>query len=346
LNKKLEDITNKGVRLYFDMYVNPLLQMQGFVDEISLDIIASDGQPVSCLFSARAIKNEDGSIHHINAVLFRITDRKNYEAEILRAKNKAVQENNHQQQTVDELSIRLLKVSSLADQREQILQAQRRIMSILGHDTRAPLFSINRILKFAVEGQISADDMLPYFELITNQLDTTLILIDNLINWGKAHLNPGKESLVAFSLQELTDEVFQLLSSNAISKGLYMTNAVDAGLTLVSNRPVVTFIIRNLVNNAIKFTSSGGIVVEAATSDDFVHISVTDTGVGITSSQLATIARRDAASTAGTEFETGSGIGLMLIYEFLLQLQGELAIESEPMKGTKITVRLPNKKGS
>ncbi len=92
LKKKFQDIINKGSQLYFQMYVFPLLNMQGYINEISFSLVSSQNINISCLLNASVIRNDDGTIHLINASLFNITDRKKYEVEILKAKNQAEQE--------------------------------------------------------------------------------------------------------------------------------------------------------------------------------------------------------------------------------------------------------------
>ena len=318
--KKLEDLVPRGTGLYFQMFVFPSLRMQGYVNEISLEIVGCDKAVTSCLFNATAVKNEDGSIHHINAILFSISDRKKYEVEILQEKKSA---------------------ENVATHREQILQAQRRIMSILGHDTRAPLFSINRILKLAIEGQISQEEVFPHFELMANQLDATLILIDNLLNWANAHYETDTKSQAGQSLRAVCKEVYQLLESNAMAKGLFLTTQIDPEIMINSNQSVISFIIRNLVNNAIKFTSEGGVTVSAEEMDDKMQITVSDTGMGMSEGQLLKFREGNLESSAGTSNELGSGMGLMLIREFLMQLNGSLEVESELNEGSNFILILP-----
>jgi len=90
--KKFHDIMNGGGRLYFQMYVFPLLNMQESVNEISIDLLSSDKIKISCLFNASVSRRENGTILLIRASLFNITDRKKYEVEILKAKTQAEDE--------------------------------------------------------------------------------------------------------------------------------------------------------------------------------------------------------------------------------------------------------------
>lgn len=90
--KNFQDILDSGGRLYYQMYLFPLLNMQDHINEISLSILSSDNTSISCLLNASAIKDEDKSIQLIHASLFNFTDRKKYELEILRTKTQAEEE--------------------------------------------------------------------------------------------------------------------------------------------------------------------------------------------------------------------------------------------------------------
>lgn len=318
--KKLEDITSKGTSLYFQMFVFPLLKLQGYVNELSVSIVSSNNIITSCLLNASAIKDDGGNIQQVHAILFAIPDRKKYETEILNAKKTA---------------------EAVADHKERILQVQRRIVSILGHDTRAPLASVNQIIKFAANGEMAPEELFPYFELMANQLDATLILINDLLNWSNALLNNTKEVEAPFLLGAVVEEVFELLRGNARSKGLYLTSSIDPAVTMASNRSEVTFIIRNLINNAIKFTKEGGVTVAARVAPETITITVSDTGVGMLPDQLQKFTSGDLRSSSGTANEQGSGMGLILINDFLLNLKGSLQAESVLGKGTRVTVKLP-----
>lgn len=90
-NKKFSDILSKGGTFYYQMVVLPLLNMQGFVNEINFEIKTKDSV-FPCLFNASAIKNEDGKIIAVNAIILNITDRKKYESQLLTAKQHAEEE--------------------------------------------------------------------------------------------------------------------------------------------------------------------------------------------------------------------------------------------------------------
>jgi signal transduction histidine kinase len=115
------------------------------------------------------------------------------------------------------------------------------------------------------------------------------------------------------------------------------------GVELESDREMVAFILRNLLNNAIKFSEQGGrIDIRAEAVNGAVRIMVKDQGIGIESGRISSLRSGTHSFTeAGTWGEQGTGLGLKLCYEFADRLQGNLDIRSESGKGTLVTVTLP-----
>ncbi|WEK33558.1 MAG: GAF domain-containing sensor histidine kinase [Candidatus Pseudobacter hemicellulosilyticus] len=221
---------------------------------------------------------------------------------------------------------------------KQLIDTQRRIMSILGHDTRAPLHAINRLIKQVSLGTVSATEITPYFELIGNQLDATIILLDNLVAWGKTHVAPGTHSADRFMVQRVVDESIELLSEAAINKNITLINKVKETIFMFTSRQIVGFTLRNLISNAIKFSDHGTVTITAVPRDAYIAITVTDTGIGMTASQVKAYKNNQAVSSSGTSHESGSGLGVVLIHEFLQQHGGRMEVDSVLGEGTSITV--------
>lgn len=90
--KKFQDLVTVGGKMYYQMVVLPLLNRQGFINEINFDISVKNGVPFPCLFNAHGIKNNDGKTVAVHATILKITDRKQYESELLKSKKMAEEE--------------------------------------------------------------------------------------------------------------------------------------------------------------------------------------------------------------------------------------------------------------
>ena len=108
---------------------------------------------------------------------------------------------------------------------------------------------------------------------------------------------------------------------------------------------MINVIIRNLLNNAIKFTKNGGTVsVSSKTKNNFTEISIKDTGIGISKENINKLFRTDVHhTTIGTSEEKGTGLGLILCKEFVEKNNGKIWVESDLNKGSTFTFSLPNK---
>jgi signal transduction histidine kinase len=224
---------------------------------------------------------------------------------------------------------------------QRITDTQRQIMGILGHDTKGPLFYINRMIRTMIAEEKINPDMQSGLELISNQLDATLILIEDLLDWSRINVLNAEEHEEMFSLEEMLALLMEPLEYHARKKSNRLINLVPPTLFLHKYARVTAFLLRNLLVNAIKFTSNGTITVRATRQDQWLQITVTDTGIGMTSDQVAEVLGRESKSTRGTSNEAGSGLGYLLIHEFLDQINGSLELHSEPGKGTSVILYIP-----
>ncbi|RYY59828.1 MAG: sensor histidine kinase [Chitinophagaceae bacterium] len=226
---------------------------------------------------------------------------------------------------------------------ERMMHTQRRILTILGHDARAPLYAINQMLKITGRTAVSNDDLKSNLELMSNQLGATLIMIEDLLSWGKNHLNSDSGlTLKNIPLQDIVNDVMELLKGNAELKNINLVNKVPVKMISPIPATMMNFIIRNLVNNAIKFTNSGSVSITAMEKDSIVEVVVIDTGIGMGPQQLEHL-NRGVNRTASDAAMHDSGIGIIMIQEFMLQLGGDIHFTSKKGSGTAVSVRLPRK---
>jgi len=141
----------------------------------------------------------------------------------------------------------------------------------------------------------------------------------------------------------MVKEVYSLFQHMATQKELSFTSEVEPGISAYADPVLVNIVLRNLVANAIKFTRKDGSVhVRAWKEKDKVYCSVKDTGVGMKPEYLEQF-RRDGylSSSAGTDQEIGTGLGLQLVLDLLDKNNGTLEIESEIDVGSNFTFTLP-----
>ena len=225
---------------------------------------------------------------------------------------------------------------------KRVTGVQHEIITILAHDIRNPLAAIKSTLDLKNDGLLTDADQKEIDELTTVQLDGTLQLLDNIVDWGKLRMSGSKQGNTLFNLHDLCDECFRQIALSSRSKKNELINSIDPALNIEANRQGVAFIIRNILVNANKFTEAGKIIVSAMVTKGILTISIKDTGVGMSEKAKASLRERTwSATQRGTQKEKGSGVGLKLIFEYLQDMDGNVDFISAPGAGTTVAISLP-----
>ncbi len=224
-----------------------------------------------------------------------------------------------------------------------------KFFSIIAHDLRDPL---QYLLLSADFLQQSYDDIAEkkrkdYIRRFYDSSHRISSLLENLLNWSRSQSGSMEVKPEPTDAGALVREAFQLSAGNAKKKDITLSSSVEPGVTVYADPNMLHTLLRNLVSNAVKFTPPGGEVKVAAADspepeENFVHITVSDNGIGIPAEDIDSIFRIDVRKTRqGTAKEKGTGLGLILCKEFVDRNNGTISVSSEPGKGTTFTVTLP-----
>jgi signal transduction histidine kinase/ligand-binding sensor domain-containing protein len=220
-----------------------------------------------------------------------------------------------------------------------------RLFGIIAHDLRSPLVTLGglaRKVAFLMR-QHRFDEIQALGETVEDSVASVRNLLDNLLKWsivqdGKFPNNP--ESLPA---AEIAEEVVGLYGVIAESKGIRLSLQNINEPMVFADRNSVSTIIRNLVDNAIKFTHEGGqVTVKVEGRDEKVFVEVNDNGVGIQTELIPAIFEiRGKRSVHGTNGEKGNGLGLVLCRELVEICQGTISVQNRAEGGTAFVVGFP-----
>jgi signal transduction histidine kinase len=239
-------------------------------------------------------------------------------------------------QVVKQLELRL-KNKEL----ERIAAVQKRIISIMAHDVRSPLSSIIGLFNLYENKGIDPQRLTDFLQIAGSQLNGTMSLLENLIEWGQLQLQPASLTPAPVNLKDEVQVVFNTLTVQANLKGNQLLNRVPADVQVNINSHVLQFIMRNLVTNANKFTAAGRISIDAITISNKVQVRITDTGIGMPAKmQERLFLNKEKHSRRGTQNESGSGLGLVLVKEFIENAGGTIKVQSEEGKGTTFILEL------
>jgi len=248
----------------------------------------------------------------------------------------------------EEVLARINAHVTIKRQREELdrLNATKdRLFSVIGHDLRGPFMGLLGALELLRDSGDDLDSATTH-ELITNLYDSaekTYHLLENLLEWSRAQQRAVEMHPCTLRLRDLVTDTVQLFQASARQKDVNLSVEVDEGLAAYADRDMISTVVRNLVNNAIKFTLPGGSVrVVGYDGDETVTIEVHDTGVGIDPEDLPRLFDLEpTVSRAGTQGEKGSGLGLLLARDYIVRNGGSVRATSEPGKGSVFTVTLP-----
>ena len=234
-----------------------------------------------------------------------------------------------------------------AEEKSEALDALNRqkslLFSIIAHDLRNP-FQVLLGLSETIERAIAAEDAAAVRRRVRGLRDAAEqahALMEGLFGWAKLQMDTAEVVRQPLELDPIVTEAIAPCIQSAEDKGVAIV-VEGVGVRLVSQRDMLTAILRNLISNAVKFTPPGGRVTVKA-SQAPLRIEVTDTGVGMAPQTLADLFRADRRTTSpGTAGERGSGLGLLLCHDLAKRLDGELTVRSTVGQGSTFSLALPS----
>lgn len=219
-----------------------------------------------------------------------------------------------------------------------------RFVASISHDLRTPL---NAILGFSELLRDVPDhpENGRYAGLIHSGGQHLHALLNTLLDLAKIEAGRMEVERAEVDLVDVVRTLVEVHSGNASKKGLSIAldSALPAGHTAVANtdRTKYVQVLNNVMNNAVKFTSRGGMQVNVSADEGGFLVIVRDTGCGIRPNVMARIFDRfSSASMPGSNDEEGTGLGLSLSRELIRLLGGSIDISSEPGSGTQVSIRL------
>jgi two-component system, sensor histidine kinase and response regulator len=214
-----------------------------------------------------------------------------------------------------------------------------KLFSILAHDLRSPLASIENFLDVLSSFKLSEDERLSMQKELLTSTQNTQEMLSNLLLWSKSQMKGVTVNMVKLNLKKNLHTTLQILKTVAAEKGIQFTEQINNSIFITADADMLQLIIRNLINNSLKFTNPGGqITISAGITGSDCRIVIKDSGIGIPYEQQNEIFSLKAQSTLGTKNEKGVGLGLLLCKEFTESQNGKITFESKPGAGTTFYV--------
>lgn len=272
--------------------------------------------------------------------------RKDLEIEVEKQTEKLKQQNK-------ELAVTNSLLKESENELSQSNSIKDRMFSIISHDLRAPLATLQNFLKMFISYRNAFTD--EEINKITRDIDKSLGnvggLLENLLQWSRAQMGHLETKLEPLLITDHIQKNIELLLPTAKNKKINLqVSQIKEGILVEADYNLLNFILRNLISNAIKFTDTEGTVTVGAIADTntleknaqkMIHIFVRDTGVGMNEDIAKKIFITDQhVTTRGTANEKGTGLGLMVCKEFVEKQNGKIWVESIEKEGTTFTFSL------
>ncbi len=224
--------------------------------------------------------------------------------------------------------------------------AKDKFFSIIAHDLRSPFTSIlgfSRLLYEEYE-DFDDDERKTMVQQILAFTENAFQLLDNLLAWAKTQMGHTHVYPEVLGLQKIISDTVMVAKPQADAKGIRIVQLNNHAYNLLADMNMTKTIIRNLLSNAIKYSFDGSrIELRSSVEGDMVRIAIIDYGTGMDKETLNTLFKIDEkmVSARGTANETGTGLGLILVKEFIARNGGTIQVESEEGIGSTFSFTLP-----
>ncbi|MTI40866.1 GAF domain-containing sensor histidine kinase [Fulvivirga lutimaris] len=242
-----------------------------------------------------------------------------------------------------ELRLQIHKSKELDIAQKDMLSFRDKFLSILTHDLRSPMTSIKSTISMVENNMLDQSEIKEVCDILKVEVDYTNDLLENLLLWFKAKINTNSREINVFLTSSLIKDTINLYSQEAFKKGISIVNK-DQNVPVYGDFEMIKLAVRNLVNNAIKFSQAGDeIEIGSKIEQSRSVIWVKDTGQGMSGEKLNEILSENMISPNLTHKNIkGIGLGMILINEFMLQNQGRIMASSHPNQGSNFRLEFPS----
>jgi signal transduction histidine kinase len=228
---------------------------------------------------------------------------------------------------------------------KEINDTKDKLFSIIGHDLKGPLNSLTAFSSLLIHHAetLTQEEIKMLSGDVDKSLKNLFVLLENLLEWARSQTGNIDFKPTPFDLATVLQENCELLKGLAQKKNIALVNMGGTQLTVNAHRNSINTVVRNLISNAIKFTSEGGqIILTTEPAGNQLKVIVADNGVGMSKDALKRIFKLGTKhSTLGTSQEKGTGLGLILCKDFVEKNGGTIGVESEEGKGSRFYFTVP-----
>jgi sigma-B regulation protein RsbU (phosphoserine phosphatase) len=325
LGKRLGDLLNIAGRMFYETHIAPLLRMQGFFNEVALDLVTRNGERLPVIANAAERRAADGSVISTRLTLLQAADRRRYEQELLNARDQS-------------RSLEAVARADLKDERETS-ELRELFIAVLGHDLRNPLASISAGARILIRRPRDETET-----RVLQMMETTVIrmagLIDNVLDFARGRLGGGITLSRDASrplepvLRQVVDELSAAMPDRVIETDFRIADPVNC------DRSRIGQMVSNLLGNALTHGSPDKPVnVVASTGNGMFELWIANAGAPIPEAAMANLFEPFFRGQVRASLQ-GLGLGLHIASEIAKAHEGTLSVTSTADE-TRFTFLMP-----
>lgn len=253
--------------------------------------------------------------------------------------------------TFQDITQRKEREELIKDQLDQLTElkvTREKLYSVIAHDLKNSIFGVKGLLDLVIEDLEEADvekeELIEKLKLVFTSADFSHKLLDNMLTWirlqsGILHLQPK-----TFDLAKSLEFTIDILQPSIKSKEIDIQTSFETDTEIEGDPNLVATVLRNLLNNAIKFSEKRSVIEIncRAQNENEITIAIKDYGLGMNEETLLNLFNDDKRpNKIGTSEEKGTGLGLILVKELLEKQQGSIQVQSTEGEGAVFTITLP-----
>lgn len=234
------------------------------------------------------------------------------------------------------------KLENQAKELKQLNELKDKYFSIISHDLKGPVFGVKELIYLTNSGIISEKEFMEMLPEVSKNMEHVAILLENLLAWTSSQLKGEYLQLQFIDLQTVIKNQKNLLERIAKDKNIEIILNGKKEIHVKADKNMMELVFRNLISNAIKFSNPNSKVEISCSPDtEKIKISIRDYGVGIPEENLQKLNSGISFSTRGQSNESGTGLGMLMVKEYLMKNEGSLEIKSKLNEGSEFIVTLP-----
>jgi signal transduction histidine kinase len=246
----------------------------------------------------------------------------------------------------EELRIQKNELQTKNEELNELNATKDKFFSIIAHDIKNPFTTIMGFSELLIRNyELWTDEKkLNVMRVLFESSNKLYELLENLLQWSLSQRGLLEYHPLKKDLSSTINSILKLMKHSADEKEIkFEIDIPENNLCIYADERLLDIILRNLIGNAIKFTPKDGLIeIKAEAKDNFAHISIIDNGIGISPESIQNLFRIDVHNTdVGTNKEKGTGLGLILVKEFVARQSGNIWVKSEVGKGSEFVFSLP-----